>query len=209
MSEPTTGNYEVTADDFQATNAGSFIGDEWEHWDYIIHMRPDLVFNRPVHAWHGFTWDHLMFAHVETPWNEPSCEAARNMNIPKGHDLGENLPAVSDAFIGYPSWYAPILFEGVSGGRLTGRGAIQAAHKIVRDKCGAYMDLRDPSDPKYTASSDSKPLWLIMQHVSVLVKECHNTRSIHPHPLYHIYGVCDRLEVDGAEGECRSAPCMF
>ena len=39
------------------------------------------------------------------------CEEARNMDIPKGHDLGDNIPRASDAFLGYPSWFAPILME--------------------------------------------------------------------------------------------------
>ena len=62
------------------------------------------MFARPVHAWRGFSFDHLMFAHVESPNNEPDCKEARDMDIPAGHDLSQNLPFVSDAFFGYPSW---------------------------------------------------------------------------------------------------------
>ena len=33
----------------------------------------------------------------------------------------------------------------------------------------------------------------------MLVRECRNTRSIEPHPLYHIFGMCDPID-DMAEG---------
>lgn len=103
--------------DWRRKNAlKEFIGEDWPKCDYIVHIRPDLVFNWPVLTWRGFDFNHIMFSHLEYPRTDKHCVEAQRMDIPSGIDLGDNIPMTGDAWLGYPSWYAPLILEEGTGG---------------------------------------------------------------------------------------------
>ena len=150
--------------DWRRKNAlKEFIGEDWPEYDYIMHIRPDLVFNRPVHAWQGFNFNRIMYAHVETSYTDRHCVEAQSMDIPDGPDLAANIPQTSDAFLGYPSWYAPLMLA--AGGVAAGRGGLIFANKYVRHFCSQYLDFRHPNE-EGAGEDSAKPLWSIMKHVS-------------------------------------------